>query len=86
MGSLESLVLTVIVGGIIGWLAGIVMKTHGQMTVLADIVVGIVGSWLGYFAFGLLGLVAYGPLGEFIVRVVGAILLLAILKGLKVYR
>ncbi len=86
MGTLESLVMALIVGGIIGWLAGILMKTRGQMGVLADIVVGIVGSWLGFWAFGILGLFPHNALGDFIVRVAGAILLIVILKGLKVYR
>ena len=42
-----ALIVTLIVGGIIGWLASIVMKTNAQMGMIANIVVGIVGSWLG---------------------------------------
>ena len=42
-----ALVVTLIIGGIIGWLASIVMKTNAQMGMIANVVVGIVGSWLG---------------------------------------
>jgi uncharacterized membrane protein YeaQ/YmgE (transglycosylase-associated protein family) len=80
-----SLIMMILVGGIVGWLAGLIMKTHRQMGVLADIVVGIVGSALGTWVFSLLTLAPYGPLGALIVDVVGAVLLIGILKGLKVY-
>jgi uncharacterized membrane protein YeaQ/YmgE (transglycosylase-associated protein family) len=41
------LLVTLIIGGIVGWLASILMKTNGQMGILANVVVGIVGSFLG---------------------------------------
>ena len=41
------LIVTLVVGGIIGWLASIVMKTNAQMGLIANVVVGIIGSWLG---------------------------------------
>jgi uncharacterized membrane protein YeaQ/YmgE (transglycosylase-associated protein family) len=84
--SVMGIVMTIVVGGIVGWIAGILMKTSGQMGVLADIVVGIVGSALGSWVFAVLGLAAFGALGGLIVDIVGAALLIAILKGLKVYR
>ncbi len=80
------ILITLIVGGVVGWLASILMKTSAQMGILANIVVGIVGSILGGFVFGLLGLMAYGPIGRIIVNVAGAMILIAILKALKVYR
>jgi uncharacterized membrane protein YeaQ/YmgE (transglycosylase-associated protein family) len=79
------LVMMILVGGIVGWLAGMIMKTSRQMGILADIVVGIVGSAFGSWVFSLVGLAPFGALGALIVDVVGAVLLLAILKGLKVY-
>ena len=51
MGWLSSL----IIGGIVGWLASIVMKTNPQMGLVANIVVGVVGSLLGFWIAGLLG-------------------------------
>ena len=41
---MDGLIWTLIVGGVVGWLAGIIMKTGGQMGILANIVVGIVGA------------------------------------------
>ena len=80
------LILTLIVGGIIGWLASVVMKTNAQMGVIANVVVGIVGSALGGWVFALLGLAAYGAIGRLIVGVVGAALLIALLRGLKILK
>ena len=46
------LILALIIGGIIGWLASIVMRTNAQQGILLNIVVGIVGSLLGSFLLG----------------------------------
>jgi uncharacterized membrane protein YeaQ/YmgE (transglycosylase-associated protein family) len=51
------LIWTILIGIIAGWLAGQLVKGHG-MGVLVDLIVGIVGSVLGGFVFGLLGLAA----------------------------
>jgi uncharacterized membrane protein YeaQ/YmgE (transglycosylase-associated protein family) len=80
------ILVTLIVGGVIGWLASLLMKTNAQMGILANVVVGIVGSFVGRFVFGALGLVAYGSVGRIVTSVAGAALLIAVLKGLKVYR
>jgi len=40
-------IITLIIGGIVGWLASIVMKTNAQMGLIANVLVGIVGSFLG---------------------------------------
>jgi uncharacterized membrane protein YeaQ/YmgE (transglycosylase-associated protein family) len=80
------ILITLIVGGVIGWLASLLMKTSAQMGILANVVVGIVGSFLGALVFGALGLVAYGTVGRIVTNVAGAALLIAILKGLKIYR
>jgi uncharacterized membrane protein YeaQ/YmgE (transglycosylase-associated protein family) len=80
------LLTVLIVGAIVGWLAGVLMKTHRQMGILADIVVGVIGSAIGHWLFAELGLYAYGLVGSLIVSTIGAVLLIAILKGLKIYR
>jgi uncharacterized membrane protein YeaQ/YmgE (transglycosylase-associated protein family) len=80
------LIIAIIVGGIIGWLASLIMKTNAQMGVLANIVVGMVGSALGHFIAGILGIAAYGSLGSFIISLVGALLLIAILRVLGLFR
>lgn len=41
------IIIWLIIGGIIGWLASIIMKRDGQQGILLNVVVGIVGSFLG---------------------------------------
>jgi uncharacterized membrane protein YeaQ/YmgE (transglycosylase-associated protein family) len=80
------LLLAIVVGGIIGWLASLIMKTNAQMGVLANIGVGIVGSILGHFIADLLGIAAFGALGRFVISLVGAVVLIAILRALGFFR
>jgi uncharacterized membrane protein YeaQ/YmgE (transglycosylase-associated protein family) len=54
------LIVTLIIGGVIGWLASLVMKTSAQMGIIANIVVGIIGAVLGFWLAGVLGIVAVG--------------------------
>ena len=56
-----NLVVTLIIGGIIGWLASLVMKTNAQMGMIANIVIGIVGSAIGFWLAGALGLLLNDP-------------------------
>ena len=43
------IIILIVVGGILGWLASIVMRTDGQQGILLNVVVGIVGALLGGF-------------------------------------
>ena len=80
------MIIYLIVGGIIGWLASKVMKTDAQMGVLANIVVGVVGSVLGHWLAGALGIAAFGSIGSFIISLIGAVVLIAILRALGFFR
>ena len=80
-----NLIVTLIIGGVLGWLASIVMKTNAQMGLIANIVVGVVGAWLGGWLAGSLGIAAQG-FGAYIVSVVGAVILIAILKVLGIFK
>lgn len=80
------LIMTLIVGGVIGWLASLVMKTGAQMGVLANIVVGIIGAALGSWLAGALGIAAVGSAGAWIISIIGAVVLIAILKALNFYK
>jgi uncharacterized membrane protein YeaQ/YmgE (transglycosylase-associated protein family) len=77
---------TLIVGGIVGWLASMMMKTNAQMGMLANIVVGIVGSVLGGWLFGLIGFMPTSSLASLVASVIGAMVLIAILKSMKVFK
>jgi uncharacterized membrane protein YeaQ/YmgE (transglycosylase-associated protein family) len=76
------LIVAIIMGGIIGWVASLIMKAESQMGILANIVVGIVGSGWGHYLAGAIGLAAYGAIARFAVGVGGAVLLIVILRAL----
>jgi uncharacterized membrane protein YeaQ/YmgE (transglycosylase-associated protein family) len=72
-----------LVGLIAGWLAGTLVK-GGGFGILGNIVIGIIGAFLGGFLFNLLGLSSNGGLlGSIIVATIGAIVLLIIVRALK---
>jgi len=79
------LITTLIIGGIVGWLASIVMKTDARMGLIANVVVGVVGSMLGYWIAGLLGFAAVGGIARFLVALGGAVLLIFILGKLGIF-
>ena len=80
------IIITLIVGGVIGWVGSMIMKTDAQMGIIANIIVGIVGSWLGFWLAGMLGLATGGGLMRWLAAVVGAVVLLAILKALNIFK
>jgi uncharacterized membrane protein YeaQ/YmgE (transglycosylase-associated protein family) len=80
-----NLLIQLIVGGVIGWLGSIVMKTNAQMGVIANIVVGIVGAGIGGWLAGTLGMTG-GPLWSWAMAVLGAAILIAVLKAVGIYK
>lgn len=76
----------IVMGGVVGWLASIVMKTNAQMGILANIVVGVGGALLGYWLAGLLGIHASGTLGDLAIAMSGAVLLIILLRRLGLLR
>ena len=81
-----NLLISLIIGGIVGWLASIVMKTNAQMGLLWNILIGVVGSLLGYWLAGLIGIADPGGFVRFIIAIVGAVLLIAILRALGLFK
>ena len=79
-------IVTIVIGGIVGWLASIVMKTNAQMGIIANVIVGIVGSALGYWVAGLLGVAVAGGIIQWLIAIAGAVLLILILKALKILK
>jgi len=80
-----SLMVTLFVGGLVGWLASIFMKTDAQMGILANVVVGVVGSFLGGVIANALGLGTTDPLGGLVIAIGGAVALIALLLVLGVF-
>jgi uncharacterized membrane protein YeaQ/YmgE (transglycosylase-associated protein family) len=71
---------------VVGWLASLVMKSDAQMGLVANVLVGIAGSLLGFWAAGLLGIAATGGILRFVVAVLGAVLLIFILRALGIFK
>jgi uncharacterized membrane protein YeaQ/YmgE (transglycosylase-associated protein family) len=76
------LIISIILGGIIGWLASLIMKS--PMGILGYVIVGIVGSALGHLLAEAIGLAAYGLVARVGVSVAGAVLLIVILRYLGI--
>lgn len=77
-------IIALIVGGIAGWLASMVMNRDASMGILWNIVVGCVGSVIGNALsgplFGVSGSVKEFSLTGLIIAVIGAVVLLAIVN------
>ena len=80
-----NLIIWLVVGGIIGWIASMIMRTDGQQGIILNIVVGIVGAALGGWVIS--PLVGVGTInqnefsvGGLLVSLLGAIVLLAIVN------
>jgi uncharacterized membrane protein YeaQ/YmgE (transglycosylase-associated protein family) len=69
------------IGLIAGWIAEKVMsRSHGLVT---NLVVGVIGAYLGALLFSLLGLAHTGFIGALVVATIGAIVLLAIVGWVR---
>ena len=79
-----SFILWLIVGGIVGWLASLIMKTDGQQGILLNVIVGIVGAFIGGWLISpMLGTCTINDgfsIGSVVVSLIGAIILLAIVN------
>ena len=76
----ESLLIILVIGALAGWLGGIVVKGYG-LGLIGDIVVGVIGSFIGSWLFSSLHIVHGGGfIGELVGATVGAVLLLLALR------
>ena len=81
-------VIWLVVGGVLGWLASIVMKTDGQQGIFLNVIVGIVGAFLGgfllapLFGTGTINSSSFS-VGSLLVSFVGALILLAIVNLIR---
>ena len=74
-------ILWLIIGGVIGWLASIVMRTDAQQGIFLNIIVGIIGAFIGGLLFSRGNLNAYDfSIPSLLVAFVGAVILLAIVN------
>ncbi len=80
-----SILIWIVFGALVGWIGSMIMGTDGQQGLILDIVVGIIGASLGGYImhyFGQGGVSGFN-LYSFIVAVIGAVVLLALLKLIR---
>jgi uncharacterized membrane protein YeaQ/YmgE (transglycosylase-associated protein family) len=79
-------IITLVIGGIIGWLASLVMKTDAQMGIIGNVIIGIIGSSLGFWLAGVIGIGPTNTIGAYLVAVLGAAVLIGLLKAVGVLK
>ena len=67
------------IGGVIGWLAGVIVRGRG-FGIIADIVIGIIGAMLGGWMAGVIGLSTGSSAGAFLLALVGAVVLVGLTR------
>jgi uncharacterized membrane protein YeaQ/YmgE (transglycosylase-associated protein family) len=77
---LVSILVFLAIGAVAGWIAGQLMK-GGGFGLLGNIIIGIVGSFVGGFLFG--RFISGGLIGAIVTATLGAVVLLAVVKLLK---
>ena len=80
-----NIIVWLVVGGIVGWVASLIMRTDAQQGWLLNILVGVVGAFLGGLIFAPMfgtGTINEGELslGSLLVSLAGAVILLAIVN------
>jgi uncharacterized membrane protein YeaQ/YmgE (transglycosylase-associated protein family) len=80
-----SFISWIVVGGVLGWIASMIMKTNEQQGIILNIIVGIVGAFLGGLLLApLLGTGTINQsdfsIGSLMVSLLGAVILLAIVN------
>lgn len=80
---LETLIVFLIIGGVAGWLAGMIIKGFG-FGIVGNVIVGIVGAFLAGFILPAIGISIGGCiLGSIINATIGAVILLFIIKLIR---
>lgn len=81
MGTIAWLVL----GGLAGWIGSIIMKTDGSQGIILNIIVGIVGAYVGGWLFNYFGKAGVDGLNLYslLVSVIGSVVLLWVVKMIR---
>lgn len=76
------IILWIIFGGLVGWVASVIMNTNSQQGIILNVVVGVVGAMLGGWIMSSMGGVSVSGFNfySFLVALAGAVALLAIIK------
>ena len=75
----------IVLGGLAGWIASMVMKTNGEQGIFLNVVVGIIGALIGGFFIQILGGSGVNGFNVYslVVAVFGAVVLLALIRSVK---
>jgi uncharacterized membrane protein YeaQ/YmgE (transglycosylase-associated protein family) len=81
--TMESLLVSLFIGAVAGWLAGVVMKGFG-FGLIGNIIVGIIGGFIGGYVLDMIGLsIGAGIMGSIITATLGAVALLAVIGFIR---
>ena len=80
-----NLIIWLVIGGVVGWLASLIMRTDAQQGIVLNVVVGVVGAFLaGWFISPLIGVGTINQnnfsLSSVLVSLIGAVILLAVVN------
>jgi uncharacterized membrane protein YeaQ/YmgE (transglycosylase-associated protein family) len=83
-GKLMNFIIWLIVGGICGWLASMIMRTDAQQGIILNIIVGIIGAAIAGFLLGGGADLNHGlTIQSFLYSLLGAVVLLAIVNLIR---
>lgn len=79
------IILWIIFGGLVGWAASKIMKTDEEQGIIANIIIGIIGAIIGGWLMSWLGnsSVTGFNLYSFLIALLGAVILVSILKWIR---
>lgn len=79
------IILWIIFGALVGWIASLIMKTDAQQGAVLNIVVGIIGAIIGGWIMSFIGKSSVTGFNfySFLVALLGAVVLIAIVKALR---
>lgn len=79
------IILWIIFGGLVGWVASMIMKTDGEQGIVLNVIVGVVGAVIGGWLMSVFGESGVGGfnLYSFFVALLGACVLIAIVKAVR---
>lgn len=81
-----NIIIWIVVGAFAGWVASIIMKTDAEMGAIANIVVGIIGAFIGGWIISLFGTAPEAGelnVSSILTAILGAVVLLAIFKAFR---
>lgn len=76
---MSSTIWLLIIGAVAGWLAGQLVRGHG-FGIWVDMIVGVVGAFIGSYLLSAIGIGTYGLIGELIASFVGAVILVMVIR------